>query len=85
MSHEGTTRIKPKAVARPVERIITITNPGYEVVLFMHPKGGAEAVITQPGDQQPTLHNIPPPAPGRVIVVERHGTTLEVFYKDAPT
>lgn len=69
---------------QPAARIITISNPGYEVVLFFDRDGGAEAVITQAGQsKQPTRVRIAPPAPGRRIVVERRGATMEVWYRNS--
>jgi len=63
------------------ERIITITNPGYEVVLFMANDGSAEAVITGT-PKMPTRVGIVAPAPGRRIVVTRRGGVIEVEYQD---
>ena len=68
---------------RPAIRIISVTEPGYEVTLFFNEEGGAHAIITRPNDK-PTGINIVPPGPGRRIVVERKGNTFEVLYKDAP-
>lgn len=65
-----------------ITRIISVTEPGYDVVLFFNEDGGAEAVITRPG-LQPTGVNIAPPGPGRRIVVERIGSKFEIVYKDA--
>ncbi len=71
-------------VTRPDTQVITVTNPGYEIALFFDKDGGAEAIITAPGAvKHPIRVNIAPPAPGRRIVVERHGTNFSVVYKDA--
>lgn len=72
--------VRDKPVER-VTRIITVTEPGYDVALFMNEDGGAEAVITRPG-LAPTGINIAPPAPGRRIVIERVGPRFQVVYKD---
>lgn len=74
--------IGQKPVARLPTRIITVTEPGYDVALFFNEDGGAEAVISRPDDQQPTGVNIAPPTPGRRIVVERSGNKFEVVYRD---
>lgn len=70
---------------RPAVRIITITNPGYDVVLFFDRDGGAEAVISGPDVSLPTKVRIAPPESGRRIVVERNGDLLSVSYKDDET
>lgn len=62
-------------------RIISVTEPGYDVALFFNEDGGAEAVISRPG-MKPTGVNIAPPGPGRQIGVERTGEKFEVVYKD---
>lgn len=72
----------PQRGGRAPVRIVTVTEPGYDVALFFNEEGGAEAVITRPGDKQPIGVNISPPGKGRRIVVERHGNTFEVLYKD---
>lgn len=77
-----TTRIMPKYVERPARRIISVTNPGHDVLLFMHKDGSAHAVISKPGDDLPTTVLIAPPEAGRCIAVQRQGTTFEVVYKD---
>jgi hypothetical protein len=84
MSREGYEPICPPAPkGRPTTRIINVENPGYEVVLFFNADGGAEALVTQPGQSKPPIRvNIAAPAKGRCIVVERRGTTFEVMYRD---
>lgn len=62
-------------------RIISVTEPGYDIALFFNEDGGAEAVISRPG-MKPTGVNIAPPGPGRRIVVERTGEKFEVVYRD---
>jgi hypothetical protein len=52
------------------------------VALFFNEDGGAEAVITRPGDKQPIGVNIAPPLPGRRIVVERSKGIFDVLYRD---
>jgi hypothetical protein len=74
----------PQRGGKPLVRIVTVTEPGYDVALFFNADGGAEAVITRPGDRLPIGVNIAPPGKGRRIVVERHGNTFEVMYKDGP-
>lgn len=70
-------------MSKPAERIITIGNPGYEVVLFFDREGGAEAVISAVGNaKNPTRVRIAKPETGRRIVVERKGKTMEVLYRD---
>lgn len=64
-----------------ITRIITLTEPGYDVVLFFNDDGGAEGVISRP-NAAPAGINIAPPAYGRRIVIERKGNTLEVVYRD---
>lgn len=77
-----TCPIKP--VGRPATSIITVRNPGYEVVLFFNKDGGADALVSQPGQQKPPISvKIAPPTEGRRIVVERIGDTFEILYKDA--
>lgn len=71
----------PKTIERPATRIISVTEPGYDVALFMNADGGAEAVITRP-HEKPTGVNIAPPGRGRRIVVERKNGTFDVMYKD---
>lgn len=72
----------PQRGGRPYVRIVTVTEPGYDVALFFNEDGGAEAVVTRPGDKQPLGINIAPPGPGRRIVVERRGSTFEILYRD---
>lgn len=79
-----TTRIKPKYVERPARRIISVANPGHDVLLFMHKDGSAHAIISKPGDDLPTTVLIAPPEMGRCIAVERQGSTFDVVYKDEP-
>lgn len=68
---------------RPATRIITVSNPGYEVVLFFNADGSAEALVTQPGQARaPISVRIAAPEPGRRIVVERKGDEFEVLYRD---
>lgn len=74
----------PNGEATGATRIISVNQPGYEIVLFFNSDGGAEAVITRPGGKEPIGVNIAPPIPGRRIVVERKGSAFEVSYKDAP-
>lgn len=62
-------------------RIISVTEPGYEVALFLNGDGSAEAVISRPGDK-PISVSIAAPDQGRRIVVERRGDTFEVLYRD---
>lgn len=78
-----TRRDAAKPPERPAVRVITITEPGYEVVLFFNEEGGAQAMIKRPGDKLPIGMRIAPPEPGRRIVVERVGNTFEILYKDA--
>lgn len=74
----------PQRGGRPFVRIVTVTEPGYDVALFFNDDGGAEAVITRPGDKQPIGINIAPPGSGRRIVVERRGSTFEILYRNVP-
>lgn len=67
---------------RPATRIISVNEPGYEVVLFFNEDGGAQAVVSRPGGKDPIDVLIAPPIPGRRIVVERKGNVLAVSYKD---
>jgi hypothetical protein len=67
---------------RPATRVITITEPGYEVAFFTNKDGGGEAVISRPGER-PTVVNIAAPEPGRRIAIERKGATFQIMYRDA--
>ncbi len=73
---------RPAFAKRPAVRVITITEPGYEVVLFFNDEGGAQAMIKRPGDKLPIGMRIAPPEPGRRIAIERIGDTFEVLYRD---
>lgn len=68
---------------RPATRIITVTEPGYEVAVFFDREGAAHALITRPGDKVPISVRIAAPEVGRRIVVERVGGIFEISYKDA--
>ena len=70
----------------PIKNILTIANPGYDVVVFHNSDGSAEAVITQPGkSKMPTIVKIAPPDAGRQIVVQRHPNgAVVVEYRNAP-
>lgn len=71
-----------RASARAATRIITVPD-FHEVVLFFNRDGGADALVSQPGEQKPPIKvSIAPPAESRRIVVQRIGGTLEVLYKD---
>jgi hypothetical protein len=70
------------APGRPATRIISVNEPGYEIVMFINTDGGAQAVISRPGGKDPIDVLIAPPIPGRRIVVERKGDAFAVFYKD---
>lgn len=82
---DGATPLPPLGDSRRerVTQIITVTEPGYDVVLFFNEDGGAEAVISRPNDK-PTGVNIAPPGPGRRIVVERTGDRFAVVYRNTP-
>lgn len=67
---------------RPPRRIITVTEPGYDIALFFNDEGGAEAVISRPGERTPIGINIARPDFGRQIVIERRNGTFEVLYQD---
>lgn len=73
---------RPKPPVERITYIIRVTEPGYDVALFMNEDGGAEAVISRPG-LKPTGVNIAPPAPGRRISIERKGDLFNVTYRDA--
>lgn len=68
---------------RPATQIISVNEPGYEIVLFFNTDGGAQAVISRPGGKEPIDFLIAPPLPGRRIVVARKGDMFDVSYKDA--
>lgn len=79
--HRNDCPIPPRE--RAATRIITVGNPGYEVVLFFNRDGSAEALVSQPGQQKPPISvKIAAPDEGRRIVVERIGDTFEILYKD---
>lgn len=67
------------------ERIVTIGNPGYDVVVFQSKDGSAEVVVTQPGKaKMPMRVQIAAPEAGRQIVVQRYPNgAVEVQYRDA--
>lgn len=69
--------------ARSPRHVITITNPGYDIVLFFRDDRSAQAIISAP-DGKPTSVYVAPPEPGRQIVIERREGVLDVLYKDAP-
>lgn len=71
------------APGRPATRIINVDQPGYEIIMFFNPDGGAQAVISRPGGKEPIDVLIAAPIPGRRIVVERKGDAFAVSYKDA--
>lgn len=53
-------------------------------MVFFKPDGSAQAIISRPGDKEPTDFLIAPPLPGRCIVVERKGTAFDVVYRSVP-
>ncbi len=69
---------------RPDTQIISVNQPGYEIVIFFKPDGGAQAIISRPGGKEPIDFLIAPPLPGRCIVVTRKGSTFSVVYRNAP-
>lgn len=71
------------APGRPATRIISVSEPGYDILFFNFGNGGAQAIISRPGGKDPIDILIAPPIPGRQIVIERKGDMFEVFYKDA--
>jgi ABC-type nitrate/sulfonate/bicarbonate transport system substrate-binding protein len=66
-------------------RIATVADSSWEVVVFMLPTGGAQAVITSPDSpRKPTTITIDPPPKGKQIAVVRDPSgTVEIVYRDA--
>lgn len=69
---------------RPDTSIISVNEPGYEIVMFFKPDGSAQAIISRPGGKEPIDILIPKPIQGRCIVVERKGRAFDVVYRSAP-
>jgi hypothetical protein len=64
------------------KRIVTVTDPGCEVVVFSKPDGSAEAVVTHPLTP-PTTIQIEKAPKGQRIVTTRFGDgTVEITYQD---
>lgn len=78
-NHSGS--LVSQARVRPSTRIITVNNPGYDVVLFVRDDGSAQAIISG-GDKPVTTVYIAAPEKGRRIVIERKGSRLDVLYRD---
>ena len=66
-------------------RVATITDPTWEIVVFMLPTGGAQAIVTSPDSpRKPTTIEIDPPPKGKRIVTTRYRNGIvEIMYKDA--
>lgn len=69
----------------PDIRIATIADPHWEVVVFLLPTGGAEAIITSPDSPKKPVHLTidPPPKGKRIVTVRASDGTVEIIYRDA--
>ena len=62
-------------------RIITVTNPTCEVVVFMRQDGSAQAIVTS--DRHTTTHEIPKAPKGERIAVKRMPDgCVEIMYEE---
>ena len=66
------------------QRILTVTDTKCEVVIFLHPDGSAEAIISHNSSPfTPTKYEIPKAPTGQRIVVMRYRDgSVDVLHKD---
>ena len=65
-------------------RVLTVSDPLCQVVVFMRDNGSAQAVVTSK-TMQPTTVEIPAPPDGeRIVVMRLPDGCVEIVYDEAP-
>lgn len=64
-------------------RILTVTHPAYEVVVFMLPDGSADACVMHNGTETTRMRIESPPTGQRIVVNRLPSGVVEVQYRDS--